>query len=290
MKHTRWHIPLSIAGHTIGVGVIAVALAWVVADAATLEMIVVALQRGSVAGTPWVWVALHLGISAAIWFMIAFAVRRLMKRDEGPKRVVKLQRGTALTEFLIILTPFLLLTSGLAQLAILNTASLLADVAIYNATRAAWVWDTRDDVDRDFIEKKARIAASMALAPTAPSDFSTDQANDIKDLAEELGGTGAFALGGDAEHSAMTYSIAYDTGTFEERILKKLYFAYLATEMQVRVGDDPIEANFTYQMNCVFPWFAYIWGQHTSVAGRSGFYVPIRRRHSLPQQLQVTTP
>jgi hypothetical protein len=291
MKRTWWKIPLVASGHVVGTGVVALTLAFLVMDGSAIEMVFGAIGSGSVAGTPWLWVGIHLFLSAALWGMIAFAGKRLMKRDDDrSKRIIKLQSGTAMTEFLIILTPFLLLTSGLAQLAILNTASLLADVASYNATRAAWVWETQDDVDNRFIERKARVAAAMALAPSAPSDFSTDDAAEIKDLAEELDGGGNYAAGGNAPHSAMTYLMAYDTGDFSERVLKKLYFAYNAIDMNVRIDDENVESNFTYQMNCVFPWFAYIWGDRRTVSGRSGFYVPIRRRHTLPKQLEVVTP
>lgn len=288
MKRTFASAIAACVVHVLGMLTVACGIWWMTLGAAGPN-VAGAVFTGQVAGTPWLWIALHLGLSAVVWGCVWFAVGRLRKR-ERPARVIKLQSGTALTEFLIILVPFLLLTSGLAQLAILNTAGLLADVASYNATRAVWVWEPRPDSTPSLVQVKARTAAAMALAPSAPADFVTDEAPAVRELAKELGGSSSYTGGTNATHYEMFYNVAYDTGGFSERITKKLYFAYLAIDMRVGLG-DPIESDFTYEMNCVFPWFAYIWGgAQKTVGGRDGYYTQINRRHSLPRQVRPVTP
>lgn len=286
-------------GHLIGVAVVATALLWVAIGPA-VGPVASAVWRGDVGNSAAPEVALHLLIAAVVWVGIVIVFRRAFPRERRDSpRFIRLESGTALTEFLIILVPFLALTSGLSQLAILNTAGLLADVAIFNASRATWVWDARDDSTASYTRFKARTAAALALAPTAPSDFHVDQVASapLRDFVDELGGDGG-ALGGSQTTFGedLFYNIAYDTGAFSERITKKVYFAYLATSVDFEHTEmvtpenrtvPAITTEFEYKMNVVFPWFAYIWGQRDEVAGRTGYYSTIRRKETLPRQLQA---
>lgn len=306
MNRTYTQIMAGVVGHIVGLGVVASLLALVTMGPA-LGTVLGAVASGQTGGSPLISIAAHLGLSALVWLAVVVLVRRAWKRDEKAKRVVKLQRGTALTEFLIILVPFLLLTSGLSQLAILNTAGLLADVAVFNAARAAWVWEAQEDSPASLVDAKARTAAALSLAPSAPSDFATAEAGAVKDLVAELGGGGGGG-GPSAENTSLFYNVAYDTGSFSERITKKVYFAYLATTVRHRLvgtlpgmddgdpaitlpnGRQVVRVDMRYEMNVVFPWFAYIWGDKKDVAGRSGFYVPINRAHHLPRQQRPIVP
>lgn len=272
-----------VAGHLVGVTLVGLALALATIGTAGTRTVYEAIATGQIAGSPWSSLALHVVLSVSVWGFVAWGFGRLTRRESKP-RVVKLTQGTALTEFLIILVPFLLLTSGLAQLAVINTAGLLADVAIYNATRVVWIWEPRPGVTVQDIELKARTAAALALAPSAPSDYVVEQAPQVRDLAEELGGGGNIT-GPDAVPIETAYFNAFDTGSFAERTTKKLYFAFLATDIRAGFG-DPISARMTYQMNVVFPWFAYIWGDYGEVGGRKGFYLPMRRASELPAQMR----
>lgn len=129
----------------------------------------------------WLRLALHLGLGACLWAIIVIAYMLVkQRRDESRSltRVVKKARGTVMMEFLIILVPMLLMTSGLAQLAMLNVTAVLADLAVFNAARTVFVWAPEVNQPRYEsnhgqiqIRDRARTIASMALAPTAPSDY-----------------------------------------------------------------------------------------------------------------------
>jgi len=274
---------LAVAGHAVGVATVA-SLLWLLALGSDAGAAAAGLAGHPALREAWQEIAIHLGLSAGIWAMGCLVWHRLNRRDEPP-RVVKLDRGTTMVEFLILLVPFLLLVSGLGQLSILNTAGLLADVAAYNAGRAVWVWEPRDGVTQPEVLRHARVAAAAALAPSAPADFSSSPDGAVQPLVNELGG-GAGAGGPAATGENMYYNVAFDTVSFQERTAKKLYFAYAATRVTSDFG-NPLEVQMTYQMNVVFPWFAYIWGRRGSVGGRAGYYVPIRRTYSLPRQLRA---
>jgi hypothetical protein len=135
----------------------------------------------------WLRVGLHLGLAACLWALavIAFLWGRERRKDEKKvTRLVKKARGTVITEFLIIFVPFLLLLSGLAQLAILNVTALLADLAVYNAARTVWLWEPEVRQDRFqssvnenwHLTDRARTAAMNALAPTVPNDYEVNRA------------------------------------------------------------------------------------------------------------------
>jgi hypothetical protein len=255
-------------------------------------------------------VLLHVGLNACLWalFCIGLAWWRT-NRKKTPKRLVARARGTVLTEFLIILVPFLGLTSGLAQLAILNITTVLGHVAVYQAARTAWVWWPETErqgrsLSPNEVEDRARVAAALVLAPTAPSDFSTtspgsinlQHARGMMYAWSEPGFTrGGAALGpassavsggrANALNELQSYKTSFDSGTFEQRAARKLSFAYTALQpfRAINAGGRTTVA-FNYQMNVVFPWFAYIWGDQGTVAGRDGYFIPIRRSLSLEEQ------
>lgn len=131
----------------------------------------------------WYAIALQLGLSACTWALLVIGYRLVQLRRTQPKkltRLVKQARGTVATETLIVLVPFLLLTSGLGQLSMLTITGMLADLAVFQAARAVFVWHpetTQPRYESAFgaihIKDRARTIASMALAPTAPNDYYT---------------------------------------------------------------------------------------------------------------------
>lgn len=223
----------------------------------------------------------HLGLSLLAWLSIYGVYRRIRRAQKKPMRVVRLSRGTALTEFLIVLGPMLLLISGLAQLSILNTAGLLTDLASYNAARAVWVWEPQD---MGQVQPRAQLAAAMAVAPTAPSDYATAPHPDVQFMVETMGGVVGAAGGDQPSPVNVIFARAFDTGTFAERSAKKLYFAYRATEVTPLIGGGEVGAQVTYNMNLVFPWFGWVWSDTRTVAGRTGYYSAIQRTYILPEQ------
>lgn len=263
---------------------------------------------------------IHLALSACAWALIAIAIAWFRQRKSEAKRVIRVARGTAMTEFLIILVPFLLLTSGLAQLAMLNVTGMLADLAVYQAARVAWVWQPEIDAGRAGVtpyrvKDRARTIASMVLAPTAPNDYEVGRAippgssNDYRraravqvaaffpnmtngSIAYEWSGgwtalvSGAFAL--DVEEASsenLSFYRAFDESSFRHRAARKMTFAEwgLWDDFRVLTGDRT-GVEFTYKYNIIFPWFGYIWGQPNEIGMREGYYSPIRRRHTIKSQ------
>lgn len=208
----------------------------------------------------------HLSTSAGIWGVLYLAGRRLFKRsDDSEKRVVKLTRGTVMTETLIILPFLLLLISGLAQFTMLNMAGLLANLAGYNAGRAVWVWDAQG-VSDDECERRALDGAAHAVAPSVPDDY-------------------VGASGGRNAGRGVIFASAYDTGAdIEARQAGKLAFARQSVDIRVIRGART-GAEMTYWFNIVFPWFQYMWGERTTRGARDGFYAPMERSYLLPRQL-----
>lgn len=307
----------SLFGHLVGTSLVGVGLAATVLDYRHLQL----YQRALRDGIPFdlaTW-GVHVALSAALWASIVAVFRlgrrRLRERDDTTR--LRPQRGAVMLEMLVVLLPFFLLTSGLAQLAIRNVAGLLADAALYQGARTAWVWgpeknmdrspDTTARIDHDFIETRARIASAMVLAPTAPSSYAMDPARTrtgqremrkmraamyatFSDARTNMPALGANArgranLGGgrDAEAEQLTFLQALDAEAMDHRAARKLNFAYRALDFDlhpIQSGDDTVRVAFTYHLNVVFPWFAYIFGGSVSTPAettRRGWYTPIER-------------
>jgi hypothetical protein len=170
----------SILFHTLATLMVAVVISLPSMNWATLNMLVESYTTQGFE-LNWLRIALHLGLAACLWALIVICYMWVQQRRAEKKdvtRLVKQAKGTVVTEFLIVFTPFILLTSGLAQLAMLNVTGLLADLAAFESARVVWVWAAEVDQPRyksnygqEQIKDRARCMASMALAPTAPNDF-----------------------------------------------------------------------------------------------------------------------
>ena len=308
-------------GHLVGTTCIALLLALPSVDMQTVEMYAAAFREATFApdGTG---LLLHVGLSALTWSLLAvgFHYARRRWRDASPdrRRLVRANRGSVMVETLIVIVPFLLLTSGIAQLSMRNIAGILADLAVYQGTRAAWVWQPEIGHDRQgttiteaMVTRRARLASAAALTPTAPSSYEMQNAN-VQELtalrsvmfstfSDDPSADGSGALGGgtDAESDRLTYATAFDDDTMEARAARKLTFAYLALHnYQINpnstLDDDTITVQFDYQFNIVFPWFTYIFENGPpTVGGRDGSYVTISRprdpgdRYTLPSQSEL---
>jgi hypothetical protein len=286
-------------GHLLGVSTLSVLLALPLVDRATLELYMAALQDPQFVAD-WSSLLVHVGLAGCCWALIAIAFHhfrgRHADRADEPTRVVRAGRGSVMLETLIVMIPFLLLTSGLAQLSLRNVAGLLSDLALYQGARTAWVWmpetaETRSpantSIDQGDVARKARLASAAVLAPTAPSSFTVPQGNQAPELSNLRGtmyatfagsaatdaGTNAVndarnSLGtgrSDSTGEALSFASAFDNQKFKKRASRKLTFAYLALQgyqldIGSRNGNRMVSVRFTYQYNVVFPWFAYIFG------------------------------
>lgn len=260
--------------------------------------------------------AIQLGLAACIWAMCVILYKLVALHRAAPaKQRLRAARGTVLTEFLIILPVFLLLTFGMAQLSINNMAGMLANVAVYEAARAVWVWQPEVDSGRASANPadRARIAAAQVMTPIAPGSFTiipTELSNefkasrralltaqvplghmvpsDITDLAADLGSVNLKST----SEKNLTLADALDKSTFLLRSLTKYTHAYLATEITPITGAE-LGATLTYHHNQVMPLVGYVFGQHsggilglnTSSPGmRGGYYSTYKRTYTLKAQ------
>jgi hypothetical protein len=209
-------------------------------------------------------IATQLGIAGAFWALFYLSGQSLLRRREAP-RAVRIGRGTTMVETLVVLPVLLLLISGLSQLTMLNVASLLSNLAGYNAGRAVWVWDAQGVSDSE-CEQRAIDAAAHAVTPSVPDDFAGASGN----------------RAGDAR--SLNYAAAYDTGrNIEGRAAGKLAFARKSVDVRIIRGARA-GAEMTYHFHIAFPWFNYMFGERNEVGGRVGYFAPIRRRYDLPRQ------
>ncbi len=315
-----WRVTAAAArgfGHLVGIASLACLLALPTMNLETLELFVGAWHDGGFAPS-WSGLAIHAALSALAWLLVVAGFRLIRgryRRASERERFQRTRRGNVMVETLIVIVPFLLLTSGIAQLALRNVAGVLADLALYQGTRAAWVWQpeydrdrgpNNDPIDQNDICQRVRLASAAVLAPTAPSSFSFEGTvpQAVQDLratmyatfAGRADRTAGSNLHGDAENAAavsssdgadgenLSFARAFDDSSFRTRAARKLTFTYLALEnYQIRFGDDRTHVSFVYNFNVVFPWFAQIFGGDFDTSGpsgnsiRPGWYVDIER-------------
>mgnify|MGYP006286610489 CR=1 FL=1 len=285
-------------GHLLGVSTLSLLLALPLVDRATLELYLAALQQPQFSAD-WSAIGLHFGLAACCWGLLAVGFHHFRSRraDESNKRVVRAARGSVMLETLIVMIPFLLLTSGLAQLSLRNVAGLLCDLALYQGARTAWVWEPESGVTNTRapdgtpisptdVQDRARLASAAVLAPTAPSTYRVpDQtptpalrnlrgvmhatfagragfdagSDDITEARNTLGSGGA------ASNERTSLATSFDDNSFPARAARKLTFAYLSLQnyqvvYDTQNGNDVVSVSFDYQFNVVIPFFAYIFG------------------------------
>lgn len=304
--------------HVAGTFLVAVLLLLSVADAETLRTLTQAF--GDRQFEPqWGLMLLHVALSCAMWLSGWKLLQLMRHRQRRPVRVVRLNRGTVLTETLIALVPFLLLSSGLAQLTVNNIANVMAHLAAYQGARAAWLWVPEIDggrsrgddwkVSADEVRRRARLAAAAVMAPTVPANYAVSDVNDplVKNLrgvmtanflpgmmaGQNAQGTASMLLTSNimnqADFRQLNFQGGVDTKSFAGRAAVKLTFAYHALEEGFEVvgisGGNEVGVRLTYQMSQTFPWFAYISGTRKSVGGRIGYYLPMSREYTLRAQI-----
>lgn len=318
---------VSAGGHMLAVALLAAGSAVVFSSAASRQVVGWAWREGvSLGGFP-VRVGVHIGLCAAVWAALVVLWRRGRRLAgllgdqpaEGAKsKTVKLssRRGTVLTETLIVLPVALLLIMGIAQLALVNIAATLSDLAVIEAARSVWVWapeaeEGRMGVDRALVTEKARVQAAAILAPAASSDFGNFSSGHHPDYNGtfrkamgaiygaqlDSGGqdTGSYArdeaelklsAGRDASTGTdMAFNLSFDSASFEERTVRKFFSAWAHTQVEIVETNDRVGAKMTYDHLCLLPLVAGIFGQHKTVGGDEGYYVTIERSYSLRKQV-----
>ncbi len=303
--------------HTIGVGVIFTATIWTHGSEAA----------GEAAATAWEWgllfnnaneYLLQVGLSACLWALavIVFKLVAIAHRDARaeklkPTRIALKARGTVLTESLIVLPVFLLLTLGLIQLTLNNTAAIFTSLAAFQSGRTVHLWAPENSgsswarnggVSSDNIQERARVAAASVLAPVAPSQYldgscSTSSLFNNKleaMMSVTLGAAGslgsasagtvrALAMGREmSTRNNLTVTKAFDSDKFAVRAPIKLLIAYCHTAAEVRTTNGMHAVTVTFSHKQAMPLVGRIFG---SVIKTSGRYNNVVRTYNIPQQI-----
>lgn len=305
----------SVAQHSIGVGVIFTATISLHGSEAAGDAAARAWEYGFLLEQKWEYL-LQLGLSACIWALvvIAFKFALLAHRDLKnaklePKRVALKPRGTVMTETLIVFPVFLLLTLGLLQLTLNNTAAIFTSLAAFQSGRTVHLWapeigslGRNGGVSSDDVNERARIAAASVLAPVAPSGYSDGGCNTSPLFNNKLeammsvtlgaagslgnatvGAVKALALGkGLATQDRLKVAKAYDFDNFAVRAPVKLLIAYCQTQASFSNsgGNHRVEVRFNHKQT--MPLVGAIFGQQLQPTGR---YSQVTRTYVIPEQI-----
>lgn len=269
-------------------------------------------------------IALHLGLCALAWGAIWWSYRRFKafaRRARAPREALKLKRltvGTVLTETLIVLPLALVLTFGIAQLTLINIAATLADLAVIQAARSAWLWlpeasERRFGVDRPLVLEKSRVQAAAILTPVASSNYGsfakgsrTGYANTfLKTMGAiygtQLDGGGGNDIGsystaqaelhlGDGEQikaSEFSLSRHFDSDDFRTRTARKFYNSWLYTDVEFAETNERAGVRMTYNYLCLMPLVAGVFGKFKQVNGEEGYFVTLEREYTLQKQVKA---
>lgn len=255
---------------------------------------------------------IHVGLAACLWAMtyIVFSLVRL-RRKQRKLQVVRARRGSVMTETIVILPVWMLLVFGLLQLAVNNVGGILANVAVYEAARSAWVWKgeagKRANVNDAMVTDRARIAAALVMAPVAVGDFvanpilptsatkmrnalalahvplSSAVAGALPAVAQDLlGAAGSLydsALLATRENQSVWRAL--DGDLFIVRSLKKFTFAYHCTKVQVSETNGETQVKLTYKHQIAMPAMGPVFGKFnyipTDTGLRFGYYTTYKR-------------
>lgn len=292
------------AGHLVGTATI-FALSWMVLTSPeTRDLTVEALSHGLLSHVK-VEIWLQIGLSACTWALGVMAFHAIRSARQRTPRLVK-ARGTVIIETLIVFPLFLLVTMGLLQLTVNNTAGILTTLAAYNAGRTLAVWHPEADVGRNGVNRamatdKARVAAAVAVTPVAPSDFVYSMSNCNNHSEATLGPKiESMTMGGhvtdvslnvkahgNREH--LTVSGAFDQSSFLSRGQRKLNFAYCATTVTYTTSGSEVTARVEYKHQNAMPMVELIFGNFETVAGRAAFYSTIEREFTTTLQIPPLT-
>jgi hypothetical protein len=306
------------AAHLTGVLTLASLMLIPFVNQATLETFWRSAQHPAFLRLTWLDAVLYLGLAGCLWALAVILFEVITSRRAPVRKTLRLKRGSVMTETLIVLPIFLLLTFGIAQLAINNIAGLMTNAAVFQAGRTAWLWSSeaqagRMGVTNALVAEMAHVQAAAVLTPVAPGEFvqSTDNSSPQFDqmrgilvgsqlpaFSDDTGRTGMNAadalLAGENMMSFSgrdsTFIRALDTSSWQQRTARKFTFAYQASTVQVLNSGGEVGVRLTYLHHQAFPLVGRIFGQpRTDVGDRPGFYSVITRSFTMPAQIPPNT-
>jgi hypothetical protein len=308
---TRWLV--RIVAHSLGVVVVALLLLLPYLNQATIEVITASAQHSAFLEMSAFEAVFHLSLAACLWALCVIGFEIVTSKRKPVAKLLRLQRGSVMTETLVILPVFFLLTFGIAQLAVNNIAGLLANAAVFQAGRTGWLWASEADAGRRGVtmtkaEELARVQAAAVLTPVAPAEFvqAGTTSLEFRQMRGILLGSQVPSFSQDTGAAAMTaapalmagtnmlnqserdstFGRAFDTSDFRQRTVRKFTFAYHATELTVTNGGDDVVTSLTYHHHQAFPIVGGIFGDVSlEIGGRPGYYTEIKREFSMPKQI-----
>lgn len=304
---------IEVTGHVCAVMILATVLSFIAApDGGFLPIVFKALTHAELQADTFWRVAGHVGIALVCWgmlFGVFLAGRARMERQKS--QAIRRPIGSVMTETIVLLPVFLLIVFGLAQLSVNNVGGILANVAVYEAARAGWVWTHEEgvrNVSSGESTKRARIAAAAVMSPVAPGNFmgnpiltgsagkmrlalaaSNLPVNDayVSFIPTEL--QSLLASGGSLDLTPTTRKYqsvwrALDSDTFIQRTVKKFTHAHHATNIRLRDRSSGTEARLRYRHFIAMPMMGRVFGSFRVVGLRPGYYTTYERTYSFRSQ------
>lgn len=296
--------------HVVAVSGIALGSAAVFADLRFIVEFAGALEAG-IFEPSWSVVGFHVALSAVVWFcgVAGFQfVRERFREDDELHRVAAPERGAVVTETVIVMPFLLLMISGLTQLAMINIASIVADLAAFQGARTASLWDQEAKMGRaGDVEDRAKTAVAIALAPTASADFAGGDSfggdpgvDSFKRARAAI--AASFADGtrrGDTEYGMenymsgganmdtgpdnLSFTRAFDSMSFRRRAGRKMTAAWQSLDdFTVKRKSGEIGVEFVYEYRLLLPWFGYVFTD-SNVEGGDKWVTRMRRHYRYPQ-------
>ena len=241
-------------------------------------------------------------LGAMLWASGALVWHQRGQRQQRGPRLVKLSRGTIMTETIIIMPLFLMMTFGMAQLSVNMIGGLLANIAGYQAARTVWVWEgeigknrSGTQVSESDVLDRARVAAALVMTPIAPGDYaninaiSLDGSEPAKNMREAVsypfGATLSALVGGNIA-TENTFYEALDASGFHSRGAMKFSVAYMATSIERLSGG----AKLTYKHYQAFPMVGRLFGELEFQGLRTGYYNTYERNVTFLTQRYSANP
>ncbi len=274
MSHSKLKFALSTLLHLLGIFVLSAVFASLFISETTAMIIYSLLGDQQISEQILTPLVITLGLSTVFWGVGVFAIRAI---NRPQVKTLKRARGSIMTETLIVLPVFLLLTSGLAQMGINSMAGLLTTVGAFEAGRTLAVWGPEEGnaringgVTRAQITERARIAVAVIVAPVAKTT-ATAMCAPSATLNNFLRGMTAAGVAPVPVPRAQIWSFmeAFGTETFAQRGPTKVVAAYCAVSIdgssfagiptQGTTGGD-FTVKVTYAHKTVFPLVDQVFG------------------------------
>ncbi|AWV90210.1 TadE family protein [Bradymonas sediminis] len=303
-----------LGAHGLGVMATAALLLLPFVSRSTLEIVWESAKYTEFLRLSWLDALLFVGMAACLWALAVILFEVVSSRRAPVHKVLGMPRGSVMTETLVILPIFFLLTFGIAQLAVNNIAGLLVNAAVFQSGRTAWLWSSEADEGRRgvtsaMVKDLAHAQAAVVLAPVAPGEFiqgvsiqnerfielrGVMMGSQLPAFSTDTGSAGKTAATGFLMGTNMTnlpemdssFSNALDTSSWPARTTRKLTFAFHASEVVVLEENSEVGVRLTYHHFQAFPMVGRIFGElKTDVGTRPGYYKTLERKFTMPAQI-----